>query len=67
MTKPGDRIELIRMPDDPHPVATGTRGTVTNVNLVKLGREEFTQVGVDWDDGRSLMLVSPPDEFRILA
>jgi hypothetical protein len=54
--KPGDRIELIAMhPSEPAPVEPGTRGTVTFVNEI--------QIGVDWDNGRKLMLAVPEDEF----
>ena len=54
-----DRIELIRMDNDPTPVPVGTKGTVTYVT--DLGRGE-TQVGVKWDNGRSLSLILPHDE-----
>ena len=58
----GDRIELVRMPDDPHPIPTGTKGTVTDVrNVTGLG---FMQIDVDWDNGRKLMLSIPPDEVQ---
>jgi hypothetical protein len=69
----GDRIELVHM-DDPYPIAPGTQGTVRNVQLVSLGggmlggtaTGGFFQVGVDWDNGRSLMLSIPPDRIRIV-
>jgi hypothetical protein len=53
--KPGDRIRLVAMPNDPHPVAPGTLGTVQDVLRVKAGGDEFTQIEVAWDDGRSRM------------
>lgn len=60
----GDRIELIRMPEDPLPIEPGTTGTVRRVTeLSFLGT---TQIGVDWDEPRSLNLCVPPDEFRII-
>lgn len=67
--KPGDRIELLRMPDELHPVKPGTRGTVIQV----LQYESFAEIAVDWDpefssvDGRqvkrSLNMIVPPDEY----
>ena len=64
MLKVGDRIELVRMNDDPNPVPPGTKGTVKHIEDVHLGRENFTQVDVRWDDGRTLMVVCPPDVVR---
>lgn len=60
--KPGDRIELVKMVDDPDPIEPGTLGTVNFI--VQLGTQQ--QVDVDWDDGRALMLIVPPDRYRIL-
>ena len=31
----GDRIKLVNMPDDPHPLEAGTEGTVTSVDKRK--------------------------------
>ena len=69
----GDRIELIRMGletdgrPDPSPMEPGSRGTVRHVHRTLLGHEQH-QISVDWDPevGRSLSLVVPPDEFRII-
>ncbi|MBK1669100.1 hypothetical protein CKO28_13760 [Rhodovibrio sodomensis] len=60
----GDRIELIEMPDDPSPVAPGTQGTVTRIQPLW---DHRIQLGVDWDSGRSLMLILPKDQYRKLA
>ncbi len=61
--KVGDLIELIEMPDDPNPIAPGTKGTVNYVGKVAtLGQ----QIGVLWEDGSTLMLVNGTDRFRIL-
>ena len=65
--KPGDRIRLIAMPDDPHPVPAGSMGTVVDVASIGSGRNRWFQVDVDWDNGRSLMLVSPPDRFVVVG
>lgn len=51
--KPGDRIRLIEMVDDPNPVPVGTEGTVTFVTDLKLG---FYQIGVNWDNGNTLSM-----------
>ena len=64
---PGDRLELIVMTDDPDPVPAGTKGTVKFVRWCKTGRNAWLQVDVDWDNGRQLMLVVPPDRFEFLA
>lgn len=60
--KAGDRIELVKMVDDPDPIAAGTQGTVKWVN--DLGT--FQQIDVEWDNGRTLMLTVPSDEFVVL-
>lgn len=66
MAKAGDRIELISMEDDPDPIPSGTKGTVDFVSDVGYGRDKFTQIGVKWDNGRTLMLTIPPDSYRII-
>ena len=63
----GDRIELLEMPNDPCPVEPGTKGTIRFVNPCgHCGQKAFTQFGVDWDNGRSLMLLVPPDRYRVI-
>jgi Domain of unknown function (DUF4314) len=60
MTIPiGARIELVFMNDPYDPIPSGSRGTVEFAN-------EY-QVGVRWDNGRSLMLALPEDKFRIIS
>ena len=54
----------VRLPD---PILPGTTGTVTAVRRYGSGRDIWHQVDVDWDNGRKLMLVVPPDEFEVLA
>ncbi|MCA9222981.1 MAG: DUF4314 domain-containing protein [Planctomycetales bacterium] len=63
--KPGDRIRLVAMRDDPDPIQVGALGMVVRVARHG-GREVWHQIDVAWDNGRSLMLVSPPDEFEIV-
>lgn len=66
--KKGSRVRLVAMPDDPNPVPYGTEGTVELVNPVRLSpHDEFTQVLVKWDNGRSLSCVMPPDKLEVLA
>jgi len=55
--KAGDRIRLTSMADDPDPIAAGTTGTVARMHP----HGDWTQVDVEWDNGRSLMLTIPPD------
>ena len=56
----GDRVELVTMGADPHPIPTGSVGTVRRI--VSLG--DWTQVSIDWDSGRALSLTVPPDVAR---
>ena len=60
--KPGMRIRLVKMEQDPHPIPVGTTGIVTTVQWFP----EWTQVHVKWDIQRSLMLSIPPDEVEVL-
>ena len=61
--KVGNRIRLIAMPDDPDPLPTGELGTVVGV----YPHHDWTQIDVDWDCGRTLMLTIPPDEIEIVG
>ena len=54
------RFELIQMGEDPRPVPPGTRGTVAYV-------DDMGQIGMHWDNGRSLSLVPGEDSFRKLT
>ncbi len=67
MVEVGDTIELVSMPDDPCAIPVGTKGTVRRVQHVPMGREPFTQVGVDWENGRTLNVVMPPDTIRVIT
>ena len=67
LPRPGDRIRLVAMQDDPDPVRAGETGTVVSVGGPhRWGSRTWHQIDVDWDNGRTLMLASPPDEFEIL-
>jgi hypothetical protein len=68
---PGDRIELVRMTNDPCPIQSGTKGTVQFVgpplpDWSSTAAQDFQQVAVKWDNGRTLSLVVPPDTYRKL-
>lgn len=57
---PGSRILLYQMTDPYAPVPSGTRGTVRYV-------DDAGQLGVAWDNGRSLSLIPGEDSFRKLT
>ena len=61
--KVGDRIRLIHMPEDPDPIPPGSLGTVCAIHP----HHRWTQVVVDWDNGRRLMLSLPEDLIEILS
>jgi hypothetical protein len=63
---PGDRIRLLAMHDDPDPIPVGQTGTVVGIKRHGSGQDEWFQIDVSWDNGRTLMLVSPPDVFEIV-
>ena len=57
---PGTRVMLNNMDDPYSPVESGTRGTVRYV-------DDCGQLGVAWDNGRSLSLVPGVDSYRRLT
>jgi hypothetical protein len=61
-TRPGDRIRLLSMPDDPDPIPAGATGTVLSVTT-----GPYAQIEVDWDNGRSLALVPGVDRFEVIG
>lgn len=65
--KVGDRVKMVYMPDDPSPIPAGTTGTITRVNPVHMGPRSFTQYSVDWDNGRHLFCIVPPDQLQVIA
>lgn len=55
----GTRIALVSpMHDDPCPIPVGSLGTVTGGN--------GAQMYVDWDNGRSLILLPGIDRWRVV-
>ena len=65
--RPGDRVRLLAMHDDPDPIPVGQMGTVVSVSRHGGDKDAWHQIDVGWDNGRTLMLVSPPDMFEIIA
>ena len=58
----GKRIRLLSMPLDPSPIQKGATGTVRAVG----GFGDWEQIHVNWDNGRTLMLVVPPDRYEVI-
>jgi outer membrane usher protein FimD/PapC len=55
----GKRIRLTLMVNDPDPVPIGSEGTVTGGN--------GAQMYVDWDNGRSLILIPGEDRWTVIG
>lgn len=55
----GDRVRLDHMPNDPDPIPPGSTGTVLGITDLT----EYTQITIDWDSGRTLMAIVPPDKL----
>ena len=64
--KPGDRVVLVKMDNDPRPVPPGTQGTVERVNWIHRDRGE-AQVMVSWDTGSRLMVLVPEDRIELVG
>ena len=58
----GDRVTLVRMGDDPSPIAPGSTGTVLGTSKWVGGE---WNIAVRWDNGRTLGLVYPEDRFTV--
>ena len=66
--KVGDRVTLaVPMVNDPAPIEMGDVGLVEGVNHLNLGAGDQTQVSVQWDSGRLLHLILPPDHLRVVG
>lgn len=57
--KPGTRIVLERMGDDPRPISPGTKGTVVEV-------DDMGTVHCSFDNGRRLGVIPGEDSFHII-
>lgn len=61
----GQRIELVAMGKDPRPVEAGTTGTViADSQFFPNGSGGSWLTMVNWDNGRNLNLITPPDIAR---
>lgn len=67
LPKPGQRIQCVRMGDDPDPIPAGSRGTVLKVQQHDLGDGIETHVTVAWDNERTLALIGPIDTWTVLT
>ena len=54
----GARVKLNYM-DDPYAVTSGTLGTIDYI-------DDEGQIGVTWDDGRTLALIYGVDKFEVI-
>ncbi len=54
---------LVSMPQDPDPIPRVDRW---GPSLMSTNHRDWTQVDVDWDNGRSLMLTMPDDCVAII-
>lgn len=64
--KKGDRVRLIFMPNDPNPIPENSTGTVEEVVNMTWGQDKRSQVWIDWDNGRRLCCICPPDHLEII-
>jgi len=60
----GKRVRLIEMPGDPDPIPAGSVGTVRSYSASVGGGIQFR---IDWDNGRTLCIVSPPDVYEVIT
>ena len=66
--KIGDRVRLLAMDDDPNPIPVGTEGEVWAVPKDVEGSKFYEgQIGVRWDNGRSLFMLIGKDEWEIIG
>ena len=64
---PGDTIEMIKMGgDDPDPIIPGTKGIVDHIKTLRFDGGYEEHVDVNWENGRTLKLILPPDEIKIV-
>jgi hypothetical protein len=58
----GDRVELVEMTGEDLP--RGLQGTITSIAEVFAGEQD---ISVKWDNGGSLSLIYPLDDFKVLG
>jgi NOL1/NOP2/fmu family ribosome biogenesis protein len=58
--KVGQRIKMIKMSPDPHPIEPGTMGTIRLI-------DGLGQIHVNWDNGRGLAVIPGEDEYEIMG
>lgn len=64
----GDRVRFLRHGEpDPAPLDPGQEGTVNWVSTPSKIFGGKRQVGVDWDNGRTLMLIEGVDDFALIG
>lgn len=68
MTRVGDRVRMVgMMPNDPCPMDVGAEGTVTLIgDVLPSAWGGSRQIFVDWDNGRSLILLDT-DPFIVIG
>jgi hypothetical protein len=55
----GRRVKCISMNEDPDPIPSGTKGTITYI-------DDAGHIHVKWDNGRSLSLIPEVDTYEVL-
>ncbi len=65
LPKEGQRVRLLAMPDDPHPVPIGTLGTVMGVNPAY--GSMTAQIMMKWDSGSTLAMIDGIDRWEIVT
>ena len=61
MPRVGDRVRITGIMRDPDPIPVGAEGTVDYIH-----NGPIPQIGVDWDNGRALLLL-PHDPFTVVT
>ena len=62
---PGDRIEMVEMPDDPNPINPGTKGIVKDIQTIYTFGEDH--LFVDWENGSKLNVIVGIDKIKVLG
>lgn len=60
----GKRVRLDHMSDPYDPVPTGSTGTI--ISVYNDTYQRHIHLSVNWDNGRGLNIVSPPDRYTII-